>query len=224
MRRRAFLATSSAAIIGAAAGCLTDEVVREFGGHDITFLPVDEVYDIWEEGDALFLDSRGIQQYASRHIQNAEPSPAPDGLGENDPTNTWPEDEQIITYCPCPYQLSGQRAANLKDQGYESVNGLDEGFQSWIDEGYPLGSGLPEEFESAAHLEGWTEPGDYVTVRAPSTGQETMVKADADGYYEVGVPFTGITPHTKLEVRTAEYAVSAPVSDLEETTITAALA
>lgn len=224
MYRRTFVATSGAAVLGAAAGCLTDEVVIEHDGQSISYIAPERVYEIWQEDEALFVDTRSVSQYRSLHISGAVPSPAPDGLPDDDPVASWSQDDPIIVYCPCPYELSKRRGATLLRTGYSNVRGLDKGFQAWIDAGYPVESGGAEDFSLTHVIVGETAPnyaGEPVQVRNLETGTETRTYIQDDGTFTLSLHFAGLSDTTPLEVETPSYTVTGSAGDLTATTLTA---
>lgn len=227
MHRRAFLATSSAAVVGLAAGCLTDEHIEEYDGQQVTYLDPEDVYEIWEEGEALFVDTRSVSEYSQQHIEGAVVSPAPDGLEEDDPVADWPQEDPIIVYCPCPYDLSVQRGATLLNNGYEDVKGLDDGFQAWLNEGWPTDQGEPEELDLTHEIEGETDEAyasEPVIVTEGASGRETRTYVNEDGSYGLSLHFSGISESTPLTIEAPDYTVEGTVAELTETTVTAQLA
>ena len=58
-----------------------------------------------------------------------------------------PKDTWIVTYCACPHNESEHAANVLKENGYEKVRVLNEGYIEWKEAGYPFYV-PPEEAES----------------------------------------------------------------------------
>lgn len=227
MNRRTFLVTTGTAAIGGIAGCLAGESeegyeMQEFQGEDVPLAPIDDVYDWYEEDSTRFVDARGAGQYEAARIEGAVLSSAPDGV-QNDPVEEWPTDQRIVTYCGCPHHLSGQRAGSLIGDGYESVYALDEGFQEWIDRGYPLEGNEVVGDIPAYDIRGRSDPayaGQYVWVSDLEREQYEIAPIDEDGGYEMTLHFTGLDDDDLLTVEAPDYTVEAPLSELTESVVT----
>ena len=235
MERRHFLAGPLVGGLTTAAGCLggdgddpedDDEprfefesvstaisTDREYDGHRIPYIAVEDAYEVWEADEARFVDTRSVSAFAHQHIEGAVASPAPDGLEENDPLEAIPADEPVIVYCPCPYSLSEMRGASLLDDGYETVAGLDEGFPAWIDAGYPTASS--DEDDQTATVTGSVDAeheGTLVSVSAVDSDRAAFGYVGPDGHYEVGLGGLGDTERIVLETPT--YTLEGSVPDL----------
>ncbi|ELY62099.1 rhodanese-like domain-containing protein [Natronolimnohabitans innermongolicus] len=109
------------------------------GEIDVPLAPTTDVADWYEnDNDLIIVDARSRTAYDQLHIDGAVSSPAPDGRSTDDPLADVATDTRIVTYCPCPYVLAGQRAASLIEDGYTEVYALKEGVQEWIDRDYPI--------------------------------------------------------------------------------------
>ena len=123
------------------------EAANEFGyetletdGVEVPLVPVADAihWFLDDEIETVFADARHPADYEHRHIADAVLSPAPYGDRPDDPVESYDTDVRIVTYCVCPHSLATQRGANLISDGYIHTYALDEGFQEWYDEGYPV--------------------------------------------------------------------------------------
>ena len=143
MRRRTFVAGLGGTTLAGLAGCLGDgtDAVNghlEVGGVTVPLVSTTTAVSWYDEDETVYVDARSEAAFEELRIDGAHLSPAPDGLGADDPVGSVGRDERIVTYCVCPHTLAGQRAAALIDDGYESVYALDEGLQSWVEHGAPV--------------------------------------------------------------------------------------
>lgn len=101
------------------------------------FISVETAYEWYEEGSAVFVDSRPISSFNDSHVTGALPSPAtPEYRLEPDPVEELSKDRRIVTYCACPNHLATLRAEQLTDAGYTEVYVLEDGYFDWR-ETYP---------------------------------------------------------------------------------------
>jgi rhodanese-related sulfurtransferase len=109
----------------------------EFQGIKTLNLP--QTYEIFQKGQALFVDARAPEEFAELHIAGAinlsrerldqESSKALAGI---------PPDRQIVVYCgmvSCDAAL--KTAEKLQSLGYARVQVFMGGFRAWDDAGYP---------------------------------------------------------------------------------------
>ncbi len=208
MNRRQFLAATGTLGVGTLAGCLSS---------DLPFVSPAQAFEWHQADEARFVDTRSQSQYDHAHIAGAVFSPAPDGLEENDPAAAWESDTRIVTYCVCPTTLARQRGESLLDDGFSDVHGLDEGFEQWIEDGYPIeGSGVAERLP-AHYIQGVSDrehAGEYVWVREPETDQREVSPIEADGTYELELRFVDLTDETLLVVDAPDYTVEGTLAEL----------
>lgn len=150
MRRRTFLSGLAPLGAGAVAGCTafgSPEPANEFGyetrevsGVEVPLAPIADVIEWYEDDEALFVDTRNQADYYDAHIAGAVWSPAMDGQDENDPVEEYSTDTRVVTYCVCPHALSTSRGARLIEDGYTHTYAIDEGFEPWVENGYPTES------------------------------------------------------------------------------------
>jgi rhodanese-related sulfurtransferase len=101
---------------------------------------LDQVYRLFQQGQALFIDSRPGEEYAELHIPGAINLP-PEGLGESAPIPLAgiAQDRQIVVYCgqvSCDAAL--KVAEKLQALGFTQVRAFLEGFNAWDQAGYPV--------------------------------------------------------------------------------------
>jgi rhodanese-related sulfurtransferase len=231
MKRRAFLAGTGLSLAGLA-GCLGGGVgdpnaspgvprTIERDGEQIQLMPVDTIYEWHRANGAKFVDARGTDQYAASHITGAVSSPA--GLDDPaDPVYEWATDQRIVCYCGCPHHLSSIRAAEFQKRGYTNVFVIDEGFEAWVERGYPV-TGSAEQGK-LYEIRGRTSPefaNEMVWVRSLDSDQLEAAPVQADGSYTVHVRFSGLTESSRLLVEAPGYSVEGTVASLTEQVVTA---
>ncbi|WP_255192678.1 rhodanese-like domain-containing protein [Natronobeatus ordinarius] len=229
MNRRTFLAAGGVVAAGTVAGCLSDDDptadyrTETWGGEEVQFAPLEHVHE-WYEDDAVELvDTRSQRQYAEGHVAGAVLSPAPDGFEEDDPVASWPTDTRIVTYCTCPTSLAGLRAAALIGDGYEEVYGLEEGFDPWRENGYPVETADESVSLETYVIRGRSDPvhaGEYVFLTEPATDQREISPVQDDGSYLLEAGFVDVSPATRLELEAPDYALEATLAELTSGVVT----
>jgi rhodanese-related sulfurtransferase len=109
----------------------------EFQGVKTLDLP--QVYEIFQGGQALFVDARDADEYAELHIAGAVNLP-PDLLERqgNRALEGIARDRRIVVYCGlanCNKAL--QVAEKLQSLKFTDVRAFMDGFQAWDQAGYP---------------------------------------------------------------------------------------
>lgn len=110
---------------------------KEFQG--IKTLNLAQAYEIFQKGQALFVDARNAEEYAELHIPGAvnlsrerldkEGAQAMAGI---------PTDRDLVVYCGMSSCEAALRAAEkLQSMGYSRVQVFMGGFRAWDDAGYP---------------------------------------------------------------------------------------
>ncbi|SEW25751.1 rhodanese-like domain-containing protein [Natrinema salifodinae] len=252
MNRRTFLAVGGTATFGAIAGCLggiggdaggnadgygpEPETAPEersidtsayetqaFDGVDVPLAPIDDVFYWYQRQEARVADARGSSQYENAHIAGAALSTAPPRTPDDDPIDDWSKSDRIVTYCGCPHHLSGLRAAALIDDGYEEVYALDEGFQAWINRGYPLEGSEVDEDRATYEIQGRSSP-DYAgeMVRLEQVDVERLEAAPIadDGSYTLQLHYSGSTD-SRFRVEAPDYTVEGTLEELTSDVVTA---
>lgn len=216
MDRRTYLGSAGSFLAVGIAGCLgrsyDGEAANEFGYEttetadvDVPLAPIADVRE-WHEADAaLFVDARGETAYERARIAGAVHSPAPEGTESNDPVADVSTDRRILTYCTCPHHLSTLRAASLIGDDYEHAYALDEGFDPWQDNGYPM-AGEDVETDPGAHrIVGRTDPahaGAYAWAWHDATGQREAAPIGEAGAFALTLHFYDLRPDSKIRLAT----------------------
>ena len=225
MNRRAFLAGGAAAVIGGVAGCLggSKYATKTFDGTAVPLAPIDDVYGWYKDDDAKFADARGASQYKRAHITGAVLSTAPPHTPADDPVADWSKDQRIVTYCACPHHLSGLRAAKLIDNGYEEVYALDEGFQAWLDNGYPVEGTAVSANRTTYEIRGNADPayaGQMVRLEQVDAQRHEAAPIADDGSYTLQLHYAGSTDD-RFRVVAPEYTVEGTLEELTSKTLAA---
>lgn len=249
MNRRTFLAAGGTVALGGIAGCLggnsgndadgygpEPETMPEersidtstyetqtFDGTDVPLAPIEDVYYWYQRQGARIADARASSQYEKAHIAGAVLSTAPPQTPDDDPVDDWSKSTRIVTYCGCPHHLSGLRAASLIDNGYEEVYALDEGFQAWIDRGYPLAGSEVSQDRSTYHISGRTDSayaGEMVMLEQVDADRLEAAPIADDGSYTLQLHYAGPTDST-FRVEAPDYTVAGTLEELTSTTVTA---
>lgn len=106
---------------------------------DPRFVSVDTLKAAMDaEAKMLILDARPPTDYVDRHIKGAASLPFYDVQNHLDEI---PRDVWIVTYCACPHAESEAAADVLLGAGFANVRVLDEGFNVWVERGYPTVAG-----------------------------------------------------------------------------------
>jgi rhodanese-related sulfurtransferase len=109
----------------------------EFQG--VPTLSLVQAYEIFQQGQALFIDARKVEEYAELHIPGAvNLSPwDPKEQGAR-PLAGIPTERQLVVYCgqiSCDAAL--KVAENLQALGFSRVTVFLGGFKAWDEAGYP---------------------------------------------------------------------------------------
>jgi cytochrome c oxidase cbb3-type subunit 3/ubiquinol-cytochrome c reductase cytochrome c subunit len=85
------------------------------------------------------LDARASSDYMGGHIEGAVSVPFYDADSYFD---RLPKDAWLVCYCGCPHAESSSLAQQLLRAGFQKVTVLDEGYNAWIEKGYPTHKGV----------------------------------------------------------------------------------
>lgn len=103
------------------------------------YVSVKDVEVAYDAGSKMtLLDARLPSEYLHGHISGAVSIPfysVEEHLDVLDP-DVW-----ILAYCACPHAESGVAADTLRDAGYTKVAVIDEGFDAWVADEYPVTEG-----------------------------------------------------------------------------------
>ena len=248
MNRRTFLAAGGTVVLGGIAGCLggnsgsdadgygpepetmpeersidtSSYPTQTFDGTEVPLAPIEDVYYWYQRQETRVADARQSAQYKKAHIVGAPLSPAPDG-GSSDPVADWPKDDRIVTYCACPHHLSGLRAGSLIDNGYEEVYALDDGFQAWLDSGYPVAGSDVSADRATYEIRGKSDPayaGEMVMLEQVGVARLEAAPIADDGSYTLQLHYAGATD-SRFRVQAPDYTVEGTLEELTSTTVTA---
>lgn len=108
-------------------------------------ITVDEASKIFEEGTALFIDSRPEEEFQEGRIKGAISLPLKK-LEENPALfQDIPKDKLIVTYCSgveCDLSIDlGQKLASM---GFTNVKIFFAGWNDWVQRGLPIETGPPK--------------------------------------------------------------------------------
>lgn len=192
-------------------------------GTEVALVPLEVARAWYHRREARFVDARSQRAYEAVHIHGAVLSTAPDGVAD-DPTEAWPSEERIVTYCACPHHLSTARGATLREEGHEAVFAIDEGFEPWVRNGYPIEGEDAEEFVRAE----WTvsgrvgaeHAGQRVELRHEPSGQREPGPIADDGSFEVTAKFVGVEDATPVTLETPAFERTGPIGDLAAAPVT----
>jgi len=103
---------------------------------------IDEAYRIFQEGNALFIDSRHEEEYLEGHIKGAISLPLKSLEADPRLVQTIPKDKLIVTYCSgveCDQSIDlGQKLASM---GFRNVRIFFAGWNDWQQRNLPIETG-----------------------------------------------------------------------------------
>ncbi len=111
---------------------------EEFPG--LVFISLSEAENLWSAGEAVVVDSRSQEEYASGHIPGAISIPLIEVKeGADYLFNRLPPDRQIVVYCEgggCQTSLALARI--LYARGYKNIKVFSGGWEEWLKAGLPV--------------------------------------------------------------------------------------
>ena len=128
-------------------GVITARPKGDVVDHELEIEDIRRAKEIYDQGDALFVDARPYASYEQGHIKGAVGLPVSqffeviDDFRDQYPLTRW-----IVTYCSgreC--HESHELAQYLLEEGYERVNVFIDGYAGWEEMAFPV------EQASAAH-------------------------------------------------------------------------
>jgi len=95
---------------------------------------------IYDDANTLFVDARSEMDYEAGHVKGAISLPMNDvDANIEDFINRYPPEQAIVTYCSGRTCEDSHHVAQLLlDLGYEQVNIMIDGFQTWQEKGFPV--------------------------------------------------------------------------------------
>ena len=112
---------------------------REVEFQGVKTLNLPQTYEIFQGGQALFVDARDADEYAELHITGAVNLP-PDLLARqgNRALAGIPRDRRIVVYCGLANCNKGLEVAEkLQSLKFTKVSAFMDGFRAWDEAGYP---------------------------------------------------------------------------------------
>jgi rhodanese-related sulfurtransferase len=98
-----------------------------------------QAYALFQQGKALFIDARPVEEYAEIHIPqalNITVEMLNNGL--TDKMAAFAKDREIVVYCSqASCDLALKVAEKLQALGFSRVMAFEGGFQAWDQTGYP---------------------------------------------------------------------------------------
>jgi rhodanese-related sulfurtransferase len=110
---------------------------KEFQG--VKTVNLAQAYDLFEHGQALFIDARPADEYAELHISQAR-NITPEMLanGVPDKLSDIARDRKLVVYCSqVNCDLALEVAEKLQAMGFSGVVAFMGGFRAWDEAGYP---------------------------------------------------------------------------------------
>jgi rhodanese-related sulfurtransferase len=109
---------------------------EEFQG--IKTVNLAQAYDLFEKGQALFIDARPADEYAELHVPKALHI-TPEMLGKSpEKVANISKDREIVVYCSqVSCDLALQVAEKLQALGFSRAQVFMGGFRAWDEAGYP---------------------------------------------------------------------------------------
>ncbi len=108
--------------------------------HDREIYSVKAVKEIFDSGEATFVDARTVEAYEEGHIKGAKSFPVNDFLDLIDMfIDETEKDVLIISYCSgreC--DDSHKLAQYLEDEGFKNIKVFVDGYPAWEKEGFPV--------------------------------------------------------------------------------------
>ncbi len=149
------LALGNAAVRPASLSSSSEKTPEERGGREMEQTAeqkeaavqneMDRIIQHYNDGTALFVDARPLDQYEEAHVPGAFHLPFSAFFqGQPEAVNYLPPEMLLIIYCEGGDCDSSKKVKEmLADYGYDNVEVLDAGFPAWIDAGLPTESGSP---------------------------------------------------------------------------------
>lgn len=186
-------------------------------GVEVPLVPVVRAREWHRDGSAGFVDARSRTAYEEARVAGAALSSAPHGMAGGDPTDEWSPSTRVVTYCACPHHLSSLRAAWLmKEDGFDEVYAIDEGFVAWRNLGYPV-EGSNADLPAPRTIRGRTDPasaGETAWARHEATGQMEAGPIAADGSFSLALRFYDVTDDSPIVVETPDFRIERPLGEL----------
>jgi rhodanese-related sulfurtransferase len=120
-------------------GDWSPKAVTEIHAVDLEVIHLDDAFRLLVQGKALFIDARGPGDFSGGHIPGSVNIPVEKAAEHLDEVRTMLKTgKTVIAYCSdvnCP--LGADLAKDLRNQGIGPVKVMPEGWEGWMDKGYP---------------------------------------------------------------------------------------
>jgi len=146
----AFWMVAMAALIGAVfnmvrtagipmVGDWSPKAVTEIHAGDLEVIGLGDAVELFEKGNALFIDAREPGDFSGGHITGAVNIPVEKAAEHLDEVRAMLKTgKTLIAYCHdvnCP--LGADLVKDLRNQGIGPIKVMPEGWVGWMDKGYP---------------------------------------------------------------------------------------
>jgi rhodanese-related sulfurtransferase len=120
-----------------------EQKVSRVGSNIVKAFSASESWSLYEQGRAVFLDARDVYAYQSAHLPGALHMPPEAVSGKiRELRGLTKNNKVIIAYCEgqgCTKAV--ELATSLQANGIQGVAVLPDGWQGWMDSGYPIEEG-----------------------------------------------------------------------------------
>jgi len=128
-------------VLGSAENENNGSVINGVDYSKIKAVDIDEAYSMFENG-YTFVDSRDQWEFAEGHIKGAVNFPYIEFEIDHPMLSKLDKDENLVIYCSSTEcGLSTKLAVELLKLGYRNLYVLPEGWDKWVEKGYPLEQG-----------------------------------------------------------------------------------
>lgn len=121
-------------------GVITANAMDDIADSELEIREVEKAKSIFDDGSALFVDARSLEDYQNGHIADAVSFPV--GQFEEQIEaflDRHPPEQAIVTYCSGRTCEDSHHLAQLLDNfGFTNVTVFIDGFPGWEAEGYPV--------------------------------------------------------------------------------------
>jgi len=120
-------------------GDWSPKAVTKIHAGDMEIIGPGNAFELFEKGQALFIDAREPGDFSGGHIQGAMNIPLESAAEHLDEVRALLKTgKTLIAYChdvDCP--LSADLVKDLRNQGIGPIKVMPEGWVGWMDRGYP---------------------------------------------------------------------------------------
>lgn len=103
---------------------------------------LNQAFELYETGDALMIDARDNWDYSDGHIENAINIPEFSFNPQDEKVSSLDKEKTYIIYCGSDdCDISKRLADQLYKLGFSSILFFEEGYEGWMNSGYPVSNG-----------------------------------------------------------------------------------